>query len=186
MGGPLTQFAAYVHEGVWHIWLGFDHILFLVPLLLPAVLARRDGSWNAAASFRDAFWDVARIVTAFFGALDHAHVGGARDRLVAFALGRIGDCTFGRAGRASESIFPVVLRAGAGSRRSRSARCGFGLPALADLGLPAGLLRRYLRAGANVGVELGATRHRGRVPAAGLCTGVHMGLGASCLREGRR
>jgi hypothetical protein len=33
------QLAAYVNEGVWHIWVGLDHILFLLCLLLPA--ARR-------------------------------------------------------------------------------------------------------------------------------------------------
>jgi hypothetical protein len=40
------QFATYLHEGVWHIWLGFDHILFLVSLLLPAVLVRREHAWH--------------------------------------------------------------------------------------------------------------------------------------------
>ena len=34
--GVFGQFIAYVHEGIWHIWLGYDHILFLVSLLLPA------------------------------------------------------------------------------------------------------------------------------------------------------
>src|SRR6202008_1939697 len=53
--GALRQFATYVHEGIWHIWLGFDHILFLVSLLLPAVLVRRDGQWLPTASFRGAF-----------------------------------------------------------------------------------------------------------------------------------
>ena len=46
-GGPLAQFVAYVREGMWHIWIGFDHILFLLSLLLPAVLRtarRRAGS----------------------------------------------------------------------------------------------------------------------------------------------
>jgi hypothetical protein len=28
-------FVDYVREGVWHIWIGFDHILFLLSLLLP-------------------------------------------------------------------------------------------------------------------------------------------------------
>ena len=54
-----------MHEGVWHIWLGFDHILFLLSLLLPAVLVRRDGRWQSAPDFRAAFFDVAKIVTAF-------------------------------------------------------------------------------------------------------------------------
>ncbi|MES2741171.1 MAG: HupE/UreJ family protein [Pseudomonadota bacterium] len=34
----LGQFGAYVRHGIWHIWIGFDHILFLLSLLLPAVL----------------------------------------------------------------------------------------------------------------------------------------------------
>ncbi len=34
------QFLDYGNEGVWHIWTGFDHILFLLSLLLPAVLVR--------------------------------------------------------------------------------------------------------------------------------------------------
>src|SRR5947207_1767443 len=62
---PLMQFANYLDEGVWHIWLGFDHILFLVSLLLPAVLVRRHSEWRPAQSFRAAFVDVAKIVTAF-------------------------------------------------------------------------------------------------------------------------
>ena len=63
--GPLAQFATYVHEGVWHIWLGYDHILFLLSLLLPAVLIRRERAWAAAPSFRGSFLDVAKVVTAF-------------------------------------------------------------------------------------------------------------------------
>lgn len=33
-----TVLAEYWREGVWHIWIGFDHLLFLIVLLLPAVL----------------------------------------------------------------------------------------------------------------------------------------------------
>ena len=62
---PLIQFASYLDEGIWHIWLGFDHILFLVSLLLPAVLVRRHSEWRSAQSFRAAFVDAAKIVTAF-------------------------------------------------------------------------------------------------------------------------
>lgn len=63
-----AQFAEYVKEGVLHIWTGFDHILFLLALLLPAVLARSrvpGEAWTAAPNFRAAFIDVAKIVTAF-------------------------------------------------------------------------------------------------------------------------
>src|SRR5207253_3253554 len=44
-GSSRQQLAAYVREGVWHIWLGFDHVMFLLSLLLPAVLQRRAGAW---------------------------------------------------------------------------------------------------------------------------------------------
>jgi hypothetical protein len=35
------QFFDYVATGVDHIWSGYDHILFLLSLLLPAVVASR-------------------------------------------------------------------------------------------------------------------------------------------------
>jgi hypothetical protein len=62
------QFLDYGNEGIWHIWTGFDHILFLLSLLLPAVLVRSSVSgrrWQPAESFRAAFWDVVKVVTAF-------------------------------------------------------------------------------------------------------------------------
>ena len=63
-----AQFAEYVKEGMLHIWAGFDHILFLLALLLPAVLVRSSvpgETWTAAPNFRAAFIDVLKIVTAF-------------------------------------------------------------------------------------------------------------------------
>jgi hypothetical protein len=61
----LAQFTEFVREGVWHIWIGFDHILFLLSLLLPAVLVWHKPRWEPALSFGGAFWEVAKIVTAF-------------------------------------------------------------------------------------------------------------------------
>ena len=61
----LRQFLDYAKEGVWHIWIGFDHILFLLSLLLPAVLYRSKKHWEAVASFKPALIDVLKIVTAF-------------------------------------------------------------------------------------------------------------------------
>ena len=55
----------FVVEGVWHIWQGFDHLLFLLTLLLPAVLVRVNRGWQPVASFRPAFFDIFKIVTAF-------------------------------------------------------------------------------------------------------------------------
>jgi hypothetical protein len=60
-----TQFTSYVREGIWHIWIGFDHILFLLALLLPAVVVREGAKWQPVRAFRPAFWAVLRIVTAF-------------------------------------------------------------------------------------------------------------------------
>jgi len=61
-------FARYVVEGVWHIWIGIDHILFLLSLLVLAPLVpsrRRVTSWPAVESFRTSFMDVLAVVTAF-------------------------------------------------------------------------------------------------------------------------
>ncbi|MEO8747471.1 MAG: HupE/UreJ family protein [Rhodanobacter sp.] len=35
------QFKSFVTDGIWHIWTGIDHLLFILSLLLPAVLIRR-------------------------------------------------------------------------------------------------------------------------------------------------
>ena len=59
----LAQFGAYVKHGIWHIWIGTDHILFLLSLLLPAVLL--PGLREQQASLRAAFFDVLKVVTAF-------------------------------------------------------------------------------------------------------------------------
>ena len=55
----------YIREGVWHIWIGFDHILFLISLLLPAVLIHRDKKWETVDAFRPAWKSVLKIVTLF-------------------------------------------------------------------------------------------------------------------------
>ncbi len=59
------SFVDYVREGVWHIWIGFDHILFLVSLLLPAVLVLREGKRQPVAAFRPACMAVLKVVTMF-------------------------------------------------------------------------------------------------------------------------
>ena len=80
----LTQFGAYVKHGIWHIWIGYDHILFLLSLLLPAVLLKSPNdtdrldptaeSWDRPLRPRPqtlplglnaAFIDVFKVVTAF-------------------------------------------------------------------------------------------------------------------------
>lgn len=64
-GGQWTRWVSFVWEGVWHIWIGFDHMLFLVALLLPAVLRHEENRWRGVERFRDAMLNVLKIVTAF-------------------------------------------------------------------------------------------------------------------------
>jgi hypothetical protein len=59
------QFGDYVRNGIWHIWIGFDHILFLLSLLLPAVLVYQERAWQSRSTFRAAALDVLKIVSAF-------------------------------------------------------------------------------------------------------------------------
>jgi hypothetical protein len=59
------EFFGFIGQGVWHIWIGFDHILFLLALLLPSVLQRSDGRWQIVERFSPAFINVLKIVTAF-------------------------------------------------------------------------------------------------------------------------
>ena len=61
----MAQFGQYLWEGIWHIWIGFDHILFLLALLLPAVLVHEARRWTGVRSFRVALTEVLWVVTAF-------------------------------------------------------------------------------------------------------------------------
>jgi GNAT superfamily N-acetyltransferase len=61
----LAQFGQYLVEGIWHIWIGFDHILFLLSLLLPAVLVHEARRWRGVGRFREALVEVLWVVTAF-------------------------------------------------------------------------------------------------------------------------
>jgi hypothetical protein len=153
--GPLRQLATYVHEGIWHIWLGFDHILFLVSLLLPAVLVLRDGAWRPAVSFRAAFIDVAKVVTAFTLAhsitLSLAALGlvSLPSRWVESAI------ALSVVLAALNNLFPVVANGRWIAAFGFGLLHGFGFAsALSDLGLPTGSLALSL-AGFNIGVELG-------------------------------
>ncbi len=55
----------FLGEGVHHIVTGYDHVLFLLCLLLPAVMRRTRDGWQPVARLGDALWPVAGIVTAF-------------------------------------------------------------------------------------------------------------------------
>jgi hypothetical protein len=161
------SFQQYVVEGAFHIWIGYDHILFLLSLLLPAVLifSRNDTNTTRrlfgnshilpAASFWGALKEVLKVVTAF--TLAHSIT------LTLAALGYVN-----LPSRLVESVIAASIivaaiqniRGVVDSKRWIMA-FGFGLihgfgfaSVLADLGLPQNALFTAL-IGFNVGVELG-------------------------------
>jgi hypothetical protein len=60
--GTLLRFLS---AGIWHVAIGYDHVAFLLLLLLPSVLHGSRSGWAAATSLREVARDLARIVTAF-------------------------------------------------------------------------------------------------------------------------
>ena len=154
-----TQFIDYGREGVWHIWIGFDHILFLLSLLLPAVLLPQvsDGKagWRPVERFQPALWDVLKIVTAFTVA--HS---------ITLSLAALGVITLPTRLTESAIALSVILAALNNiyplfQRRRWMVAFAFGLihgfgfaSVLADLGLPRDALLLAL-VGFNLGVEAG-------------------------------
>jgi hypothetical protein len=151
----LASFTTYLRDGIWHIWIGFDHILFLITLLLPAVLRREAGRWYAAPNIREAMVPVLKVVTAFTVAhsltLSAAALGVVElpSRLVESAI------AVSIIVAALNNVWPLV------TARLWVLAFGFGLihgfgfaSVLADLGLPkTGLAVALL--GFNLGVEIG-------------------------------
>jgi hypothetical protein len=60
-----SAFLESLDQGIWHIWTGYDHILFLIVLLIPAVFRRTAHGREAVPTFRDAALRVVIIVSAF-------------------------------------------------------------------------------------------------------------------------
>lgn len=149
------QFLDYVQHGVWHIWIGFDHILFLLSLLLPAVLVWRDRRWHARASLRASAIEVLKVVTAFTLAhsitLTLATLGvvALPSRVVESAI------ALSVVVAALNNVWPVITRRLAVLAFAFGLIHGFGFASvLRDLGLPQSALLLSL-VGFNVGVELG-------------------------------
>jgi hypothetical protein len=62
LSGTLLRF---LREGFQHVLIGYDHVAFLLLLLLPSVLRRSNSGWTAATSGREVVLDLLKIVTAF-------------------------------------------------------------------------------------------------------------------------
>jgi hypothetical protein len=157
LGGTsrLQTFGQFVGDGMHHIWVGYDHLLFLVSLLLPAVLTRRDGAWQPVASLRAALLGVLAVVSAF--TVSHSIT------LTLAALGMIdlpsrlveSGIALSVVLASLNNIRPVVTRRGWLLALAFGLVHGFGFASvLGDLGLPRGALALAL-AGFNVGVEIG-------------------------------
>jgi hypothetical protein len=152
------QFVDYVGEGVRHIWGGFDHLLFLLSLLLPAVLVRTPVSktaWLPVANISTAFVEVVKVVSAFTVAhsitlaLAALRVVSLPSRWVESAI------ALSVVLAALNNIRPLVREKRWAIAFGFGLVHGFGFAAvLSDLGLPPGSLVLALL-GFNVGVELG-------------------------------
>ena len=55
----------FAREGVRHILTGYDHVLFLLCLLLPSVMRRTSAGWRPVERLAHAVWPVVGIVSAF-------------------------------------------------------------------------------------------------------------------------
>jgi hypothetical protein len=153
--GRWQQLAAFVSEGIWHILKGYDHVLFLLTLLLPAVVRYSGRGWEPRASLRDAALEVLQVVTAF--TLAHS---------LTLSLAVLGLVHL--PARWVESAIALTVLLGALNnlkplivRRRWAVAFGFGLvhglgfaSVLADLGLRGANLALSL-VGFNVGVEMG-------------------------------
>jgi hypothetical protein len=60
-----NSFVRFVGEGVWHVLIGYDHIAFVLLLLLPSVMRPVDGKWQGAAGLAQVTRDIVTIITAF-------------------------------------------------------------------------------------------------------------------------
>lgn len=178
------EFKSFVTDGIWHIWTGIDHILFLLSLLFPAVLImrridpynrhwthvsiadtggamlalapRRSGyRWEPVASFWPACLDVIKIVSAF--SLSHSITLSLAVLGIVYVPSRLVESGIALSVMvaALNNVYPLV------NKRVWLIAFAFGFihglgfaSALTGLQLPAGAMAASL-GGFSVGVEIG-------------------------------
>jgi hypothetical protein len=145
----------YLRAGIWHIWSGIDHLLFLISLLLPAVLIRRGRRWEPVTQARPAVFSILKVVTAFtlahsitltLAALDVVRLPSRLTESVIAASIIVA---------ALNNVFPVVTDSRARIAFAFGLLHGFGFASvLADMGLPSGA-RLLSLLSFNLGIETG-------------------------------
>ena len=140
----------FVGQGIWHVLIGYDHLLFLLLLLLPAVASRGAATpgWGRAIAL-----DLVRVVTAF--TLAHTITLG----LAATGLVRLPQQPVEAAIAASIVLAALLNLVPAFARLRLPLAFGFGLVhgfgfANALAGLGTGSASWPVLAGFNVGVEI--------------------------------
>ena len=150
-----ATFIEYLEAGIWHIWSGIDHLLFLLSLLLPAVLLRSGGHWQPVTHARPALISILKVVTAFtlahsitltLAALDIVRLPSRLNESVIAASIIVA---------ALNNIFPIVTDSRARIAFAFGLLHGFGFASvLSDMGLPQGARVLSLLA-FNLGIECG-------------------------------
>ncbi len=153
--GSILQWQDFVWQGIVHIGIGLDHILFIVVLLLSAVVKNQGGRWVPVDGFKAALINTVKIVTIFtiahsitltLAALDLVNVPAAIvETIIALSI----------IAMAVKNLFPVL------SRHSWLLIFIFGLfhglgfaSVMGDLQFRVGFLERILIM-FNIGVEIG-------------------------------
>jgi tetratricopeptide (TPR) repeat protein len=152
---PFAALGRFVAEGVKHIWLGFDHVLFLLTLLLPAVLVWSPHGFAPVSRARTALLEVVKVVTAF--TLAHSvTLSLAALELIALPSRFVeSSIAVSLIVAALANLLPSLRIRGATMAFGFGLLHGFGFASvLRELGLPSGSVGVALL-GFNVGVELG-------------------------------
>jgi len=153
--GSILKWQDFVWQGVLHIGIGLDHILFIVVLLLSVVVMNKGGRWEPVDGFKSAFFNTVKIVTIFtiahsitltLAALDLVNVPSAIvETIIALSI----------IAMAVKNLFPTL------SRHSWVLIFVFGLfhglgfaSVMGDLQFRVGFLERILIS-FNIGVEIG-------------------------------
>ncbi len=150
-----SAFMEYLQAGIWHIWSGIDHLLFLLSLLLPAVLIRRERRWQAVAQALPALVNILKVVTAF--TLAHSITLSLAAFDVIRLPGRLTESMIAASiiMAALNNVFPLITEARWRVAFAFGLLHGFGFASvLAGMGLPRGA-RLVSLVGFNLGVETG-------------------------------